>query len=197
MDTEFKPQDKIEIRKLFPEIELISSDEIKEGVTKVWIKAWRGGGWDRVEHAPLMIRDIHDPSVGVQHIRVSVKLALAIAEILELEMGQTLNRDYLIAGALLHDVGKALEYAPRGQGPLTGSALRHSVSGAHFVLEVGLPMEIAHIVATHSKEGVLYDKSLEAEVVSRAELLAWEVTCRQKFGIPGSRYVEGAPVTKG
>jgi putative nucleotidyltransferase with HDIG domain len=117
-------------------------------------------------------------------------MVIAISDILEREMGQTFNRDYLIAGAILHDVGKPLEYAPRGQGPLSGSELRHPVTGVHLVLEAGLPLEIAHIVGTHSQEGMYQEKSLEAEVVTRAELLAWEVTCRQIFGVSGSHYAE-------
>ena len=189
-------EDRSYVLTFFPEINLISRERIREGVITAWVKAWRGGGWGRLEDAPLMVKEIRDPKVGVLHVRISTLLAVAIADVLEREMGQPLNRDYLIAGAMLHDVGKSLEYAPNGQGPLSGSKLRHPVSGAHLVLEAGLPMEIAHIVATHSREGVFQERSLEAEVVVRAEGLAWEVTCRQEFGIPACRYVEGMLPTK-
>jgi putative nucleotidyltransferase with HDIG domain len=190
MGFESTKEDKDHVLKLFPEVEWISDDAIREGVISAWVGAWRVGGWDRLENAPLMIKEIRDPKVGVLHVRVSAQLTVAIADIVEREMGQKLNRDHLIAGALLHDVGKPLEYAPHGQGRLGGDQLRHPVSGAHLVLEAGLPLEIAHIVATHSEEGTLYEKSLEAEIVTRAELLAWEVTCRQTFGVPSSRYGE-------
>ena len=190
MGFEITKEDKDHVLKLFPEVEWISDDAIREGVILAWVSAWRVGGWDRLENAPLMIKEIRDPKVGVLHVRVSAQLTVAIADIVEREMGQPLNRDHLIAGAILHDVGKPLEYSPHGQGPLSGEQLRHPVSGAHLVLEAGLPLEIAHIVATHSKEGALYEKSMEAEIVTRAELLAWEVTCRQTFGIPGLRYDE-------
>ena len=196
MGLEITKEDKDHVLKLFPEIEWIADRGIREGVITAWVRAWRGGGWDRLENAPLMIKEIRDPKVGVLHVRVSAQLTRAIADIVEREMGQPLNRDHLIAGAILHDVGKPLEYAPDGQGPLSGEQLRHPVSGAHLVLEAGLPLEIAHIVATHSKEGVLYEKSLEAEIVARAELLAWEVTCRQTFGIPSSRYGENTSKIK-
>lgn len=191
MDCEFSAQDIGYVEALFPEIRMIADAVLRERVALAWVKAWHGGGWARLEDAPLMVREIHDPAVGVMHVRVSALLVAAIADILEREMGQAMNRDYLIAGALLHDVGKPLEYAARGQGPLSGSDLRHPVSGAHLVLEAGLPLEISHIVASHSREGVFQERSIEAEIVARAELIAWEVTCRQVFGVPGSRYVEG------
>lgn len=189
--TSMTERERSHVLGLFPEVELISDPVLREGVLLAWVKAWRGGGWEWLEDAPLMVREIRDPTVGVLHVRVSAQLALSIADVLHREMGQPLNRDYLVAGALLHDVGKPLEYAPRGQGPLSGGELRHPVSGAHLILQAGLPLEIAHIAAVHSKEGQFQERSMEAEIVTRAELIAWEVTCRQTFGIPGSRYTEG------
>jgi putative nucleotidyltransferase with HDIG domain len=191
MATDVSSEDREYVMDLLPEICLISNEDLREKVVVAWVKSWHGGGWDRLEDAPLMVREINDPAVGVTHVRVSTILALKIAEILEEKMGQSINRDHIIAGALLHDVGKPLEYAPSGQGPLSGRGLRHPVSGAHLILDAGLPLGIAHIAAVHSKEGQFQERSLEAEIVTRAELLAWEVTCRRTFGVPGHQYVEG------
>jgi putative nucleotidyltransferase with HDIG domain len=93
-----------------------------------------------------------------------------------------LNRDVLVAGALLHDVGKPLEYsadnqrrweqAPRTEGwPPT----RHSVNGWHVCLSVGLPLRVAHIPAAHSREGELVVRSLECTIVHYADHAYWNI----------------------
>lgn len=66
----------------------------------------------------------------------------------------------LIAGALLHDVGKPYEFSPRNQErwqanpALAGyPAMRHPIYGANIALKAGLPESIVHAVATHCREG--------------------------------------------
>ena len=161
MGLEITKEDKDHVLKLFPEIEWIADRGIREGVITAWVRAWRGGGWDRLENAPLMIKEIRDPKVGVLHVRVSAQLTRAIADIVEREMGQPLNRDHLIAGAILHDVGKPLEYAPDGQGPLSGEQLRHPVSGAHLVLEAFPLRDLAFEYDPETIAVIIPDKHLD------------------------------------
>ncbi|HPC12267.1 MAG TPA: hypothetical protein PK112_09255, partial [candidate division Zixibacteria bacterium] len=66
------------------------------------------------------------------------------------------NRDYLIAGALLADVGKLMEYEIVDGKPVKsdyGKHLRHPFSGVGLAFRHGLPSEVMHVIATHSKEG--------------------------------------------
>jgi len=48
----------------------------------------------------------------IQHTRAVTRTALKIAEVLIKEYGKrvAINRDHLLAGAILHDVGKLFEY---------------------------------------------------------------------------------------
>jgi putative nucleotidyltransferase with HDIG domain len=92
------------------------------------------------------------------------------------------NRDIVLAGALLHDVGKAWEFEPENlkrwgaDASQSGSpSLRHPVYGAHVCIAVGLPEEIAHIALGHSFEGDLVTRSQECLIVHRADHLWWSI----------------------
>ena len=67
------------------------------------------------------------------------------------------NMDHLIAGGLLHDVGKLLEIEKDGSGGYkksrNGMCARHPISGAILAGKAGLPDEIINIIACHAKEG--------------------------------------------
>ncbi len=85
--------------------------------------------------------------------------------------------DAILSGGLLHDVGKVLEY-DRKDGKIVkgsfGKFVRHPMSGCALVLEVGLPAEIAHIVAAHSHEGDSGPRSLEANLVHHMDFINFE-----------------------
>ena len=65
--------------------------------------------------------------------------------------------DTLIAGAILIDVGKLLEYeledAARPWWARPASYLRHPFTGVALAHRFGLPDEVCHMIATHAKEG--------------------------------------------
>ena len=62
------------------------------------------------------------------------------------------NMDVLIAGAILADVGKMLEYELDAQGKAVqgkyGQYLRHPFSGVSLAEECGVPPEVCHIIAS-------------------------------------------------
>src|SRR3546814_8005365 len=79
--------------------------------------------------------------------------------------GRTYDRDLLIAACLLHDVSKAVESepmsdpgsadpgeaAPRaGRSSRLGLNVPHAVYATHKIFAHGLPVELAHLVATHT-----------------------------------------------
>lgn len=170
------------ILRLFPEINLIQDEDLRGKVVRAWVKAWEYGGWERIEQAPLVIKAVKKEEAGVEHIRTVAKMARALAEIIRDFSQVPINMDYVLAGALLHDVGKALEYAPEGAAPLAGEMLRHPISGAFIALEVGLPLEMAHIIATHSVEGTYVSQTLEATLVSFADYASFDVLARRELG---------------
>jgi 23S rRNA maturation-related 3'-5' exoribonuclease YhaM len=113
------------------------------------------------------------------------------------------NRDVVLAGALLHDVGKAWEVRARepqalGSGQI---AVRIPVDappvyGAHICITVGLPEEIAHIALGHSYEGDLMMRSLECTIVHRADHLWWSIAGGLRPAqAEGAAMLEGRKIT--
>jgi len=159
------------VRALLPDIDRISDPVMRDAVIQTWTAAWELSGWARIEDCPLFIPSVKDPAVGIEHLRGVVGLSICMADFVEQNHQVSVQRDVLLAGALLHDVGKLLEYAPPASGTPRGKLLRHSISGAHLALANGLPIEVAHVIAAHSKEGNFAPRSLEAAIVMMADHL--------------------------
>jgi putative nucleotidyltransferase with HDIG domain len=110
-----------------------------------------------------------------------------LSQIVGVEMKKTfaefpLDPDMLLAGGLLHDVGKPFEFDPvnrkRWQADPRRAgfpSIRHSVYGAYVTLSVGLPLEVVHAVCAHSWEGRFEEKSTAREIVAESDLAFWEI----------------------
>ena len=85
------------------------------------------------------------------------------------------NMDVVIAGAILADVGKLLEYKLDEQGNsyqgVYGKYLRHPFSGVSLAETCGVPAEVCHIIAAHAAEGDLVKRSTEAYIVHHADFM--------------------------
>jgi putative nucleotidyltransferase with HDIG domain len=86
--------------------------------------------------------------------------------------------DRLIAGGLLHDVGKILEIEPDGKGGYRksrgGFCMRHPISGAALAAEMGLPDEILNCIACHAKEGEGRPQCLETVLIHQADYATFD-----------------------
>ncbi|MHA2498416.1 MAG: HD domain-containing protein [Candidatus Hodarchaeales archaeon] len=161
---------------LFPEITEIKDSAIQEKVIATFAKAMELGRWDKVEGIPFTLL-IPDLKVDLaQHIQGVTRIAMKTAQELT-QHGINLNMDFLIAGALLHDVGKLVEYTKKdGKVTIsdTGKLLRHPTTGTWLALEAGLPAEIAHIIYCHSWEGDKLQRTPEAHIVHQADFAFFE-----------------------
>jgi len=87
------------------------------------------------------------------------------------------NMDVLIAGAILADVGKLLEYVLDENGNVVqgdyGKYLRHPFSGVSLAEECGVPSEVCHIIATHAGEGDMAKRTTEAYLVHHADFMTF------------------------
>ena len=168
-----------ELRDAIPEVDAISDPAILDGVRRAWAAALERGGHRQLQDTRLLVDEL-SADVGIEHQRGTVRLAIAIAEVLIRLHRAEINRDHVIAGALLHDLGKAA--IPSQNGVPSAYRPRHPFYGAHLVLEAGLPDAIAHIVSAHSLEGVYSPKSLECHVVSAADELSADGLLRSRLG---------------
>jgi len=87
------------------------------------------------------------------------------------------NMDVLIAGAILCDVGKLLEYeldennkAVQGN---YGKYVRHPFSGLSLAEECEVPAEVLHIIAAHAGEGNMIKRTTEAYLVHHTDFMTF------------------------
>lgn len=172
---------KNEIIDLFPEINQINNEDLKKKVISVWEEAIKQGGWkiEDLEKIPFTLL-IPDCKVNlIEHTRAVTHTALEMAKvILKFYPKQVkIDFDLLLAGGLLHDVGKLLEYT-KDQGKIvrsrTGKFLRHPFSGSALAYKHGLPDEVVHMIATHAKEGDGGYRSIEAMIIHHADFINFE-----------------------
>ena len=172
---------KEEILKLLPEINKIKDKKLKEKVILVWEQGIKEGGWKikDLEKIPFTLL-IKDTKVNlIQHTRAVTNTSYEAAKILMEIYGNLikLDMDVLLAGAILHDVGKLIEYKEVGGKFVKsekGKLLRHPFSGANLASRCGLPEEVIHVIAVHSKEGDLGQRTVEGIIVYHADYINFE-----------------------
>jgi len=90
-----------------------------------------------------------------------------------------IDRDTLIAGALLADVGKLLEFEFDGdqvRWSKTYRYLRHPFTGVALCYKHGLPDPVMHIVATHSWEGDRFQRQAESIIFHHADFTDFDLS---------------------
>jgi putative nucleotidyltransferase with HDIG domain len=170
------------ILNLIPEVEEIGDETLRAMTLTVWDEALKRGGWtvDDLMTMPFTLLLKKTTINIIEHTRAVTLTALRIGEVLNREYkGKVIvNRDILLAGAILHDVGKLFEYT-RGGGTFVksreGDLLRHPISGAAFAFKFGLPDEVVHIIAAHSKEGDGSRRTIEAVIVNHADFVNFDI----------------------
>ena len=107
-------------------------------------------------------------------VHVAYESAIKMQEFFKDEL--PINMDHVIAGAILADVGKLLEYEMKDGKSCVGSYgkyLRHPFSGVSLAEQCGVPAAVCHIIATHAGEGDLVKRSTEAYIVHHADFMTF------------------------
>ncbi|KUO58831.1 phosphohydrolase [bacterium BRH_c32] len=172
---------KDQIKKIWPEIEWIKDESLREKVLDCWVYAIENSvlSPQDLEVIPFSLLIKNCNITFMNHKRTCVHLAVEMANIMKKNFGDeiTINMDYLIAGAILIDVGKLIEYE-RIDGKLTtseaGKLVRHPFSGLAIADRFDLPYEVQHIIATHSKEGDLGKRTTESIIVHHADFVSFD-----------------------
>jgi putative nucleotidyltransferase with HDIG domain len=169
-----------EVRKILPELELIRDEALREKTLDVWIDAMEQGGWEAGDLSDIPFTLLIDTGVSIlDHTRAVTRTAAAIAETMAKFYGDSMpvNRDYLISGGILHDVGKLLEYKLEGGKFVkseVGKDLRHPFSGTALAFKHGMPSAICHLIAVHAKEGEGGRRMPEAFIIHYADFVNFE-----------------------
>ena len=155
------------------ELNWIQDKDLRNKVIIVWKKASDRGHWGKIDDAPFTLL-IENSGKLTDHTKRITRLAKSIFD----QRKENINEDFLIAGALLHDVGKLLEYEfKKGKYVKCDYAkkFRHPVSGALLAKESNLPEEIVHIIYAHSKEGDITERSIESIIVNHCDFIDFEI----------------------
>jgi putative nucleotidyltransferase with HDIG domain len=169
------------VLKLWPEIAWIENEDLREKVTDAWVYAIESSviGPDDLETIPfsLLIKDCNVSFMN--HKRTCVQLAVEMAKIMKGNFGDSIeiDMDILIAGAILIDIGKLMEYEivdGKLRTSPAGRIVRHPFSGVAVAGRFDLPPAVQHIIATHSKEGDLGARTVESIIVHHADFVSFE-----------------------
>jgi hypothetical protein len=175
---------KDQILELLPEINEIKDQSLRDKTVAVWADAIKRTGWtmDELKKIPFTLLAGDIDITYIEHVRTVARMCAACAEIMLDAYGprvsHKLNRDTTIAGALLADVGKLFEYAKKDGKVVksrSGFYLRHPFSGVALCWEHGIPEEVMHCVAVHSKEGDHVQRTAEALIVHHADFIDFDI----------------------
>lgn len=170
-----------------PEINLITDADLREKTLQVWADAIASGGWswEAIEKMPFSVHVENCNITFIEHVRTVCQMCIAVHDVLKNAYGERaqLNKDYLISGALLADVGKLVEYEMR-DGEITkagrGQHLRHPFIGVAMAYAHGIPAEVQHIIATHSKEGEMMTRSNESVIFHHADFIDFDLVSKTR-----------------
>jgi len=171
-----------DIKKLWgEELAWINDVELREKTAKTWEIA--------LQRSVLTSEDLNTIpfTLLVPNLKVTFMAHKRAVVHIAKDAGEQMNKffttdlpvdmDVLIAGAILADVGKLLEYELDANGVAIqgayGKYLRHPFSGVSLAEECGVPAEVCHIIAAHAHEGDLVKRSTEAYVVHHADFMTF------------------------
>jgi putative nucleotidyltransferase with HDIG domain len=168
------------VRELWSELEWIQDPDLRGVTAKTWEVA--------LSRSPLQPQDLREipftllvkdcDVTFMEHKRAVVHIARRSAEAMTEFFGSKLpiDLDTVIAGAILADVGKVLEYETvdgKAVQSRRGSLLRHPFTGVAVAQECGVPDDVCHIIAAHATEGDLVKRTTEAYIVHHADFMSF------------------------
>ncbi len=175
---------KEEVLKLLPEINEIKDSELRDKVIACWAEAMEYRDWTvgELNSIPFTLLADNVQIYFIEHVRTCCRMAIACDKVLDdayAERKTKVNRDYLIAGSLLADVGKLLEFDKKADGTVCksdyGKHIRHPFSGVGLAFKHGLPSEVMHVIATHSKEAAGEKRSPECIIFHHVDFIDFEL----------------------
>lgn len=171
------------VLRLLPEINEIADEAMRNRVVACWEEAIAFRGWteELLRTMPFTLLAENVKITFIDHVQAVCRMCIACDRVLTDIHGANktkINRDYLIAGALLADVGKLCEFEIVGGKPVKsnfGKHIRHPFSGVALAFKHGLPSEVLHIIATHSKEGAGETRLPESIIFHHADFIDFEL----------------------
>ena len=188
------PDYETQVRDVFPELDAIDNDDLREQVVKAWVRALDRGGWRHVEDIPYAW-NIHEVT-NVEHVRGVTRIARESAREQREFHGADPDMDIVVAAALLHDVGKCYEYVEfvddekllEPDPEYATDEVPHSLSGYALAHEVGCPLAVKRAIPHFI--GEIPTRTLEAELVKSANSASSNAITQSAMGITLQEWVD-------
>jgi putative nucleotidyltransferase with HDIG domain len=176
---------KTDVTNLFEkQLSKIEDIGLKDLTVEAWIEGCKEGKWESIDEVMRMPFTLLTDARGISFVEHTIAVTegaygLALAQQRNyLVMPYKIDTDRLVAGGLLHDVGKLLEIEKDGKGGYrrsnSGKIARHPISGAILAAKVGLPAEIINIIACHAKEGEGRPQVIETVLIHLADFATFD-----------------------
>lgn len=178
-----------DIEATFPEFDRIEDEELREKTIQAWLNAIEQSSHEDLKEIPWSPG--FDQYLGEQryidHISETVQLSIALAEAVERVHDVGVDMDIIVSGALVHDIDKILTYEsignyddPDDAETDIGHLIQHPQYAVHLLSEIDMPLAIQHIAISHSGSTPVKHETLEAKIVTFADLMAaharfWDV----------------------
>jgi hypothetical protein len=156
----------IDVVGMFPAVNDIADGKLRAAVVATWQELWAMSAWRRMEDVPT---SVEIPYPTLPHNQCVLEMALAVADAFERHHGVKVNRDHLIAAAVLQDASKVIESAPGPDGGAVATELSrqypHAFWAAHLALRHGVPDPIVHVLLTHSPQAPTFPTTIEGKIL--------------------------------
>lgn len=171
-----------EVYDLWPELNWIENEDLRQKTAKTWELALERSVLKPSDLKIIPFTLLCGPDLKVTFMDHKSSVVHIVRDagnkINEMYHGELpVDMDVLIAGAILADVGKLLEYVLDDNGKAVqgtyGKYLRHPFSGVSLAEEAGVPAEVCHIIATHAGEGNMVKRTTEAYLVHHADFMTF------------------------
>jgi len=164
---------------LQPWIGRIGDEDLREKVLDTWEKAVGLSAYDSAEAFAKMPFTLLTDCRGISFVEHTLAVTAGAVGLAQAQAAHysdppyAVDMDRLIAGGLLHDVGKILEIEPDGEGGYrksrSGMCMRHPISGVALAYEAGLPDEVLNCIGCHAKEGEGRPQTVETVLIHQAD----------------------------
>ena len=171
---------KDEIRDLFStQLGKIQNHALADLTVDIFTKGCERGGWESMEELSKMpftlLTDCHGVTY-IEHVIAVTEGAYALAKAQldhYADVPYPIDLDRVLAGGILHDVGKLMEIERNGEGGYrksrAGRCARHPISGAILAAECGASDELVNTIACHAKEGDGRPQVIETVFIHQAD----------------------------
>lgn len=168
------------LEKSFPYLKRLTEARLRDMVIEVWARLWRESPYRDLAEAPNYLDEMDGEESLVRHTNAVTSMTLAAAREFQKAYHANINFDRLLAGALLHDADKLVLYEKQGRAVRLselGRRVTHGEYGASIARELGLPEEIANMLACHSP----FQDKFQPATIEAALLIGCDTANFQSF----------------